>query len=228
LVIRSNLSVTAHFVPVSLSDGFESGDLLHLSWTTTGSKPWLVESTNVAAGRFAARTGVIGNNQRSSLFLTTNFIATDGSFDYRVSSELGFDFLKFFVDGSEVHEWSGEAGWTTFTFPLPTGTHTLEWRYIKDPSGTAGLDAAFIDNVILPIALPKDNTTPAHLQWVRSTDGALFINLLGQTNQQYILQTSADLVNWQNLSSGVADNGFLRIDPGALTNRIQFYRAVVP
>jgi hypothetical protein len=228
VTVRTNMTITAHFVPLFLSDGFESGNLLHLGWTGAGSAPWFVESTNVASGGFAARSGVIAKNQTSSLILTTNFVAGNGAFDYRVSSELAFDFLKFFVDGAQVQQWSGDVGWTSFAFPLTTGTHTLEWRYAKDPSGSSGFDAALIDNVVLPIAVAKNSTTPARLQWVHGTDGTIFINILGQTNQFYILQTSADLIHWQDVSTGVASFGFIRVDPGSLTSPAQFYRAVSP
>ena len=228
LTVTSNVSITANFVPIAYSDDFESGNLLHLPWITTGNAPWIIETTNVSAGQYAARSGVLSNNQTSSLRLTTNFASGFGSFDYRISSELNFDFLKLFLDGTLVQKWSGEAGWTTLTFPVPSGTHTLEWRYTKDPNGSAGLDAAFIDNVILPIVLPKDSTTPAQISWVQGADGSLVINVAGQTNQQYILQVSVDLVHWRNFASGPAENGFLRIDPGALSNPVQFYRAVVP
>lgn len=228
LVASTNLVVTAHFVPVNFSDDFESGTLSHLSWTSGGTPPWIIESTNVSAGGFAARSAAIGNNQSSSLILTTNFAASTGSFDFLVSSEINFDLLKFFIDGSLVQQWSGQAGWTTFSFPMTSGIHTLEWRYVKDPSGSAGLDAAFIDNVSLPILLPKDSTTPAHLGWVQGLDGNWYINLAGQASQQYILQTSTDLVHWQNVSTTAANSGLIRLAPGPLSSPAQFYRAVVP
>jgi hypothetical protein len=220
--------VTAHFVPVIFSDDFESGTLTDLGWTSGGTGSWIIEATNVSAGRFAARSPAVGNNQSSSLILRTNFAASTGSFDFFVSSELNFDFLKFFIDGSLVQQWSGQAGWTTFSFPVTSGTHMLEWRYAKDPSGSAGFDAAFIDNVNLPILLPKDSTTPAHLGWVQGLDGNWYINLSGQVNQQYILQTSTDLVHWQNVSTIAAENGLIRLSPGALSSPVQFYRVVVP
>ena len=227
LTISSNVTVTANFIPIAYSDDFESGTLAHLGWLTLGNAPWFIESTNVAAGHYAARSGVIGNNQTSSLLLSTNFAAGQGAFNYRVSSELNFDFLSFFIDGSLVQHWSGEAGWATFSFPVPSGFHTLEWRYAKDPSGSSGMDAAFIDNVLLPIVLPIDSTTAAHLAWSQGADGALFINLTGQVNQQYEIQTSTDLIHWQHLSSGAAQNGVLRISP-PLSSGAQFFRAVVP
>src|SRR5581483_4575088 len=202
--------------------------LQHLGWASGGNAHWLIESTNVASGRYAARSAAIGDNQSSSLLLTTNFVGSTGSFDFRVSSELNFDFLKFFIDGILVQQWSGQVGWATYSFPLTTGTHTLEWRYAKDPSGSAGLDAAFVDNVNLPILLPKDSTTAATLTWLQGTDGSLNLNVAGQINQQYVLQISTDLIHWQDVSTGTAQNGVLRISPVTISGSVQFYRVVVP
>jgi hypothetical protein len=228
IVVTADESLTAHFHPVAITDGFESGNLNHLNWTTAGGKPWVVQTNVVAVGQFAARSGVITNNQTSSLILTATFRAGNGSFDYRVSSEANFDYLKFYVDGILQQQWSGEAGWAAFAFPLTAGTHTLEWRYTKDPNVSAGLDAAFIDDVNLPLTVGLSGSTPARLQLQRQNDGSFFIDLLGQTNQQYILQTSTNLIDWRNLSTNVAVGGFVHIpDPASATNRIQFYRAVV-
>ncbi len=228
LVVNSNISLTAHFHPVSFTDDFETGNLLRLGWISSGARPWLVQTNTVLAGNFSARSGAIGNNQTSSLILTTNFIGGTASFFFKVSSEPDWDFLNFYVDGVLQQRWSGEIDWTSFSLPLPGGTHTLEWRYTKDPSISAGLDAAFIDNVNLPLAVAKDSSTPAFLQLLRQSDGALYISLLGQTNQQYILQSSTNLVNWQNASTNIAVNGFLRIPLPAGPYSSQFYRAVVP
>ena len=160
VVVNSNLSLTAHFVGVVFTDDFESGDLQHIAWTTNGpavgAKPWFVQTNVVAAGQFAARSGFITQNQTSSLLFTGTFRAGNGSFDYRVSSELNFDTLKFLVDGVQQQQWSGDVPWANFALPLTAGTHTLEWRYSKDANGNFGLDAAFIDNVNLPLGVGID------------------------------------------------------------------------
>jgi len=228
IVVNGNMSVTGHFHPIGVSDGFESGDLLQLPWATFGDAPWFVETNVVEAGQYAARSGVITNSQSSTLILTTNFYAGTGSFGYKVSSETNFDVLDFSVDGFLVQEWSGEAGWADFEFPLSAGTHTLEWSYIKDPSISEGLDAAFLDNVILPLAVATNGASVPQLQIQRQTDGVPFLTLLGQTNQQYVVQTSTNLFNWSNASTNVLFGGYLHIQlPGSATNSIQFYRAVL-
>lgn len=224
--VQSDLDVAAQFGSFPYTDGFESGGLATLPWATSGNAPWFVQSSDVAAGRFAARSGVIGNNQTSSLILSGNFINGSGSFDYKVSSETNFDFLGFFVDGTLQQQWSGEAGWATYTFNLSTNTHTLEWRYSKDPSISAGRDAAFIDDVILPIAPPAPPPAPAQLHLQRRTDGSLMLDVQGSANQQYILQTSTDLVHWSTVSTNAAVDGLLHVPIASGTNQAQFYRAL--
>jgi len=235
LVIQSNLTVTAIFKPVVFTDGFESGNLLGLDWTTSGNTPWFVTNQSVAAGQWSARSGAMTNNQVnsqvSSLVLTTNCQAGNGSFAYRVSSEAIYDYLKFSVDGVEQQRWSGEVGWASYVIPLAAGTHTLQWDYVKDPSVSAGLDAAFLDNVNLPFGIPINSSTPAVLQIIREPNGSLLLQGTGQTNQQYVIQGAASLTpgsSWQNLSTNVATSGvFQYVDPGTGTNPLRFYRAVV-
>jgi len=229
LLVNRDLNLTAQFQPVQFTDGFESGDLRQLGWTTTGAKPWIVQSTNVATGQFAARSGTITDSQTSSLFLTARVRGGTGSFAYYVSSEVGFDFLEFYVDGLLSSRWSGEVGWATYEFPLTPGTHTFEWRYTKDTSGSVGLDAAFIDNVMLPVVVEPDSTARARLTINRTTDGVFYIEGFGQANQSYITQVSTNLVTWQNITTNVALGGFFRVvDYSSLTNQTRFYRAIVP
>jgi len=232
VVVSSNLNLTAHFQPASFTDGFESGNLLKLDWTTGGSSPWFVQSSNFACGAFAVRSGAISHDQTSSLLLTTTTTAGNGSFQFSVSSEPGWDALRFYVDDVLHLQSSGAGDWTSFAFPLSAGTHTLEWRYTKDAFGSSGLDAAFIDNVNLPFGLPIDASTPAYLQMVRQADGSLLLQILGQTNQQYVIQGTTNLtlpIFWQNLSTNIATDGVIQyVDPGTGTNPLRFYRAIGP
>ena len=227
--ITGDSTLTAQFLPVSFTDGFESGNLTALNWMGGGNQPWLVQNTNVAAGVFAARSGVITNSQTSSLFLAGNFHAGMGSFDVRASSEPTWDVLIFRVDGVTQQTWSGEIGWTSYAFPLAAGPHTLEWRYAKDANNSVGADAAFLDNVNLPIVVAPNAAAPARLTPRRLTDGGLLIELTGQTNQLYLLQASTNLTTWQTIATNVATGGFLQVvDPASTTLPLRFYRAVVP
>jgi hypothetical protein len=225
VVVQSDLSVTANFVSLPFTDGFESGDLSHLSWITAGDVPWFVQTNVVAQGLYAASSGAIGDSQTSSLILTTNFYAGTGSFDYKASSETNWDFLNFYVDGVLYKQWSGEAGWANYSFNLTAGPHTLEWTYAKDPSDSSGLDAAFLDDLTLPISF----IAPPQLQLHRQSDGTFLVTITGQGNGLYITQTSTNLVDWVNYSTNNATGGIIQLTiPANPANAAQFYRAIVP
>ena len=86
-----------------------------------------------------------------------SYLAGNVTFKYRVSSEPGFDFLRFYMDGSKLGEWSGAANATTWgsaSFTVPAGHHTFTWTYEKDASVSVGNDTAWIDAVTLPAVGP--------------------------------------------------------------------------
>jgi hypothetical protein len=223
------MTVTAQFKPAAYSDGFESGSFTNLAWSTGGNWPWTIQSSVVAAGSFAARSGSISDNQSSSLFFTGNFQTGTISFDYKVSSEPTFDTLRFFVDNVPVAVWSGEVGWANYAYPISAGTHTLEWRYAKDATLSSGADAAYLDDVILPLVIPVNTLAPARLLVRRLSDGTAYIDLNGQPDQTYVFQSSTDAVNWQSFSTNIALGGFTRaVDTGSRTSPKSFYRAFVP
>ncbi len=72
------------------------------------------------------------------------------TFFYKVSSESGYDFLHFYLDGVEQDAWSGEVPWTQYSLNVSAGDHTFTWSYIKDLSVNGGQDAGFIDFVEFP------------------------------------------------------------------------------
>ena len=226
--IAGDLTVTANFVSRSFTDGFESGDLSHLPWTTAGDAPWFVQSNIVDVGQYAARSGAISDSQSSSLILAATFTNGIGAFDFKVSSEANWDHLNFYVDTNLVAQWSGEIGWANYTFPLTAGAHTLQWTYAKDETISLGVDAAFLDDVDLPIGNVVA-TIPPRLELQMQPSGGLSMNLTGQSGQKYIIQASSDLAHWQNVSTNTAVGGYISIPlPSNPTNRAQFYRAVAP
>src|SRR5207248_471551 len=79
-----------------------------------------------------------------------SFAAGNVSFAYKVISEQNFDFIEFFIDGQMMLQISGNAGWTTASFPISAGNHILRWAYDKDASFAAPGEGAWIDTVVLP------------------------------------------------------------------------------
>ena len=155
-------NVTANFTFSPLpDDGFPGSTNLPAGWTQpSGSNAtWFATNTAAFAGAQSLRSGVIGNNQNSDISFVGNFAAGNISFARKVSSEQGYDFLVFYVDGVLKAQWSGESDWIEVSFPIAAGAHTFLWRYIKDSILSSGSDAAWIDAVVLPLQLSVSTTS---------------------------------------------------------------------
>jgi hypothetical protein len=229
LLLDHDYALTARFRVKQPTDTFETGDLTALPWAAAGDAPWFVQSSVVASGRFAARSGLIGDNQQSSLALAATTLAGTGSFDFRVSSETGWDFLEFYLNGLRLQRWSGEVGWQNFQFPVPAGINRFEWRYTKDANFSAGLDAAFLDNVFVPLSVP-DPTPPAAVLDIFHLPGvAPLLQLNGQAGRSYVIEVSTNLADWQPLTTNLlAANLMFQTDSPATNFPARFYRARTP
>jgi hypothetical protein len=147
---RSNIrNITIARPTIVLNEGFESG--LPSRWTTGGNANWFVTSTSAYAGNYSVRSGQISHSQSTYLSRTINFTGNKFiSFYFRVSSEAGYDYLRFYVNGVLYNSWSGDIGWQYYsTNYFGNGAVILEWYYSKDDAVSSGQDAAWIDNVIV-------------------------------------------------------------------------------
>ena len=228
VVVAGDVNLTANFRALPFSDDFESGDLKHLSWVTSGSTPWGVQTNTVSLGRFAAKAGTITDNQWSSLGVEANSFTGEGSFDVKVSSEAGWDQLEFYVNGTLVQRWSGDVPWTTFTFPVPSGANRFEWRYTKDAVNSIGADTAWLDNVQLRIRPEVDPAIPVVLTFLGYSDAGAQIEVRGQLGQAYQVQASNDFVQWTTISTKVNSTGTFTVSDSATFGRSErFYRVIL-
>jgi hypothetical protein len=134
---------------------FEAG-VMPGQFAQGGNANWVVDNNMPIAGGFSAHSGAIGHSQQTSMSLSTNFAAAGSvAFSHRVSSEQCCDFLRFYIDGVQQQQWSGNTGVVGMAnFPVPAGAHTLEWRYQKDGSVVVGSDRAWVDDILLTAGVP--------------------------------------------------------------------------
>jgi alpha-tubulin suppressor-like RCC1 family protein len=137
----------------------EALDTANVPWTSSGNAPWFGQTAVSHDGVDAARSGSIGNGQESILQTTLAGPAQLG-FWWKVSSEPSFDFLEFRLDGITQTSISGEVDWQQLSYAIPSGNHTLVWRYFKDPNGSAGQDAAWVDQIAYSINPPVITLQP--------------------------------------------------------------------
>jgi glucuronoarabinoxylan endo-1,4-beta-xylanase len=142
----------SYSLDLSSTETFETGDLEEFDWSSYGDTNWSVTSRESASGTYSARSGSIDDDGSTALETTMNCVAGDISFYCKVSSESGWDFLRFYIDGSQQDQWSGEQEWTLVSFPVAEGTRTFRWTYSKDESSSDGSDAAWIDDIVFPMA----------------------------------------------------------------------------
>lgn len=95
----------------------------------------------------AFKSGEISANQNSTLTYKVSGAGTF-SFDWKVSSESGYDKLSVLLDGKEVSgiaAISGERNWTAASFVIDTaGEHEITWKYGKDGNGNSGSDCGWV------------------------------------------------------------------------------------
>ncbi len=137
----------------------EAVEAPQLAWTTGGDAEWFPQTDESNDGIDAAQSGAIDHNQESWIETT---VQGPGwfSFYWNVSSDDfdGYDYLEFTVDGFYESEISGEWGWDWYDVYLDEGMHTLRWTYYKDGDFTAGVDAAWLDEVTFQPEIEVDLT----------------------------------------------------------------------
>ncbi len=146
-----------------ITEDFETGSFSSYPWTFEGNANWIIVQDPVYEGSYAAKSGTISHNQKSSMSVTMN-VPSDGniSFFRKVDSEPNYDKLFFKIDGTTVNGsgWSGNQNWQQFSFPVTAGNRTFTWEYSKDGSISTGADAAWVDMIIFPGAALINNQAP--------------------------------------------------------------------
>jgi hypothetical protein len=113
------------------------------------SGDWVISSgTFFSAPHSLGSSSIPSSSSTSIQFSYSLNLPGKISFYRQVSSEGGYDFLIFYIDGQEKDRWSGTGNsWTQFSYDVSPGSHIYRWTYSKDGSQTAGSDRAWIDDV---------------------------------------------------------------------------------
>ncbi len=223
LVITSDTNLKANFISRSLSDDFESGNLSRLPWLTDLSSGWIIQPEVSLDGDFALKSGAIIDGQESVITVSVDCNNGKGSFYVKLDSEINWDKLMFLIDGRVVETWSGKVEWNKYEFNLSKGSHELKWIYKKDFANSVGADAAWIDNIKLPLSLK------ASVVLVPSDNGHK-VRVWGLNGHRYNVQVSSDLINWEPFDSVIIGAG------GIIETNVEidtkdgaaYFRAVAP
>ena len=144
--LQHQVQYTANYGDLStVNDGFENEIINPSFYTTGGAQPWYIAFGQGHSGIAAARAGAITHSQTT--WLTRTVSGGQLSFWYKVSSESGWDFFNFYVDGNQMVHASGNGSWTYYSDTLSAGTHELKWEYTKDTNTSSYSDTAWIDDL---------------------------------------------------------------------------------
>ena len=135
----------------AIIEDWETGNLNKFPWTMGGNANWTVVTDNPYEGIYCARSGNISDSQVSDMEVTLS-VTGDGniSFYRKVSSESNYDYLRFYIDGTMIAQWSGNLAWGQVSYPVSAGVHTFLWKYYKDSSVSTGEDCVWIDYIEFP------------------------------------------------------------------------------
>ena len=146
----SHTQTFSHRVGLEIAS-FENG-FNGFEWENDPEHPWTLSSTEYYSGEYSLQSGTIGNNQTSTLSLSFNVEnPTDEILFYRKTDCQEGDYLKFYIDGELMQQWSGSLNWREMSIPVTQGEHVFTWTYEKDGNGSSGQDCVWIDDILFPL-----------------------------------------------------------------------------
>ncbi len=152
-----------------LVEDFATGDFSAHDWQSMQQIPWVVDDVTVYEGPYSSKSGDVGDDEMTVMQLSVNVFTNDSIAFYRkVSSEEGYDYLSFYIDGDLYAQWSGEVAWGRVAFPMYSGPRMFAWIYKKDNVYDGGEDAAWVDFIELP-----NSSAVTGLNTPTATDGVI-------------------------------------------------------
>ncbi|KIP21141.1 Phage-related protein [Anoxybacillus ayderensis] len=174
---------------------------------------WQRTTARKASGSYSYTNKDIGDSQASATEITVH-LPQGGriEFDYLVSSESGYDYLRFYINGVEQFKDSGNnTSFKHFAKDLASGTYTFKWQYSKDGSVSSHDDQAYIDNLSITgvdTTITKYRTSGTWVatitnDMVRNATGSrVIIDYEAPVGTTVIVEVSTDGVEWYEVVNG--------------------------
>ncbi|MBN2858117.1 MAG: T9SS type A sorting domain-containing protein [Candidatus Delongbacteria bacterium] len=134
---------------IGMTDNFSTGDFTANNWVFSGDKEWIIDDLVYFEKGFSASSGEVGDSESSSISVIFNYLE-DGeiSFYRKVSSELTYDKLGFYINGQLKSFWSGNRDWAKESYDVSAGINEFKWTFSRDASYGSGANKAWIDNIL--------------------------------------------------------------------------------
>ncbi|MCP5533082.1 MAG: M6 family metalloprotease domain-containing protein [Akkermansiaceae bacterium] len=162
---------------------FPASDSLPYGWykPKEADSGYKVSKSNTFEGKYCLVSKPAPDGGMSAVAVDSNFEAGNVSFYLKVSSEVNYDFARFYIDGVAQKISGGDKGiagrrdWMFVSIPVSAGKHTLMWTYEKDDSYGDGKDKAWLDAVQLPATRQEiDVKAPSGKSLVSNTSSFRF------------------------------------------------------
>ena len=181
-------------IGMNLED-WESDGFTKFPWVSGGTAIWKIDTAH-HDGKYSARSGTLSDMEYSDLEINYNAGSDDSiSFYRKISSELGYDFFTFTIDGVIMGQWSGENSWKRFVYPVSAGSHLFKWSYATDPFFEIGSNAAWLDDILFP---------PGPIPSVYAGPDTTICK--GQSIVMHALASGYDSLHWSTTGDGVFSN----------------------
>jgi len=174
-------------------EDWETGTMSKYPWTTGGTGEWAVTLDDPYEGTYCNKTTDLNHQQSTYMSIIYESAMENDSISFyvKVSSESGYDFFKFSIDGMNKTSLSGEVDWQRVAFPVSPGIHLFKWEYYKDINQSAGEDCARVDYIILP--------TPVITSAFAGNDTEFCSNDIMECQG---VSTNCESVMWETLGTG--------------------------
>lgn len=138
-----------YYNAIGMTDNFSTGDFSANNWILSGDKEWVIDDQIFFEKGFSASSGEVGDSESSSISVTFDYLEDgDISFYRKVSSELTYDKLGFYINGQLKSFWSGNRDWARESFSVSAGLNEFKWTFSRDGRYGWGLNKAWIDNIL--------------------------------------------------------------------------------
>ena len=151
-------SLDIQFYPVIFTENKVDLTSRNIAYGFESGKNWTQDTSNKKTGTFSYKSYKIGHS--ASTFLTAT-VKGKGTFSFwwKVSSESNYDWLRYYVNGTEKAKISGTKDWAQVTIPITsTGETVIKWTYSKDGSQSTGSDCGWIDATWTPTEVFRYDT----------------------------------------------------------------------
>lgn len=192
--------VTVDYTQITETLTWDTLDFESSEWYTVTDWTWTRTTNNPYEWLYSIESWNNTDNSTSCFNVTKN-ITEDSTINFykEVSSESWYDFLRFYINGSQQWEWSWENSWSQESYNTYSWFNTFRWCYEKDWSVSNWSDTAWIDYIEI-----KWTTTPWGVSnwlqiWLKADAGTSTTN-----NWSSLTSWNDQSWNWYNAWWGVS------------------------